>query len=218
MLESIKSLISAHFDNVIKLLIVISLFCIASGVNAAPVLGGSVGITSDYIFRGQSQHTGNHALSASIDGEWLGMYGSAWVSEVDYGDGKATHEVDTVVGFKKDWEHIGVNVAYIDYAYRGDDSLDYEEIMMSATVLGMTLSHSMGQDEAGNYTEVSSSLLKIVDVAYGDAEDIGTHWSISKGFDLENGHVKVGWSDFTADDMSGMIDEDNLFVSYTHKF
>ena len=218
MLESIKSLISAHFDNVIKLVVAISLVCIASSVSAAPTMGGTVGISSDYIFRGQSQHVGNHQLSASLDAEWAGMYGSVWVSEVDFGDGKASHEIDTVVGLKKDWEHIGFNVAYIDYAYRGDESLDYEEILLSATIAGVTMSHFMGQDDASDYTEFSTGLLKIVDVAYGDAEGLGTHWAISKGFDLMKGHVKVGWSEFTADDFSGMVDEDNLFVSYNYHF
>ena len=218
MLESIKSLISAHFDNVIKLVIALSLVCIASSVSAAPSMGGTVGISSDYIFRGQSQHIGNHQLSASLDAEWAGMYGSVWVSEVDFGDGLASHEIDTVVGLKKDWDHIGFNVAYIDYAYRGDESLDYEEILLSATIAGVTLSHYMGQDDAGDYTEFSTGMLKVVDVAYGDAENIGKHWSISKGYDLLKGHVKVGWSEFTADDFSGMIDEENLFVSYNYHF
>ena len=181
-------------------------------------MGGTVGVSSDYIFRGQSQHIGNHQLSASLDAEWAGMYGSVWVSEVDFGDGKASHEIDTVVGLKKDWEHIGFNVAYIDYAYRGDESLDYEEILLSATIAGVTMSHFMGQDDANDYTEFSTGLLKIVDIAYGDAEGIGTHWAISKGFDLMKGHVKEGWSEFTAEDLSGMVDEDNLFVSYNYHF
>ena len=207
MLDNIKGLISAHFDNVIKLVVAISLVCIASSVSAAPTMGGTVGISSDYIFRGQSQHVGNHQLSASLDAEWAGMYGSVWVSEVDFGDGKASHEIDTVVGLKKDWEHIGFNVAYID-----------EEILLSAPIAGVTMSHFMGQDDASDYTEFSTGLLKIVDVAYGDAEGLGTHWAISKGFDLMKGHVKVGWSEFTADDFSGMVDEDNLFVSYNYHF
>ena len=61
-------------------------------------------------------------------------------------------------------------------------------------------------------------MLKVVDLAYGDAEGQGTHWSISKGYDLLKGHVKVGYTDFTADDGSGMIDEDNMFVNYIYKF
>ena len=75
-----------------------------------------------------------------------------------------------------------------------------------------------GQDEALDYTEFSTGLLKVVDLAYGDAEGQGTHWSISKGYDLLKGHVKVGYTDFTADDGSGMIDEDNMFVNYIYKF
>ena len=218
MLESIKSLITAHFDNVIKLVIALSLVCIASGVNAAPTMSGTVGVSSDYIFRGQSQHIGNHQLSASLDAEWAGMYGSVWVSEVDFGDGKASHEIDTVVGLKKDWEHIGFNVAYIDYVYRGDESLDREEILLSASIAGVTMSHFMGQDEAPDYTEFSTGLLKIVDVAYGDRDGVGTHWSISKGFDMAKGRVSVGWTEFTADDFSGHLDEDNLYVSYLYTF
>ena len=225
MLESIKSLISAHFDNVIKLVIALSLVCIASGVNAAPVLGGSVGVSSDYISRGQLQTAGGLTLSAEVYAEWGGLYGSVWASELDYAnsdstnvDGPASHEIDTVIGFQKQWEHIGLNVAYIDFHYRGDTSYDYEEILLSATVAGFTISHYMGQDEAGDYTEYSTGILKVVDLEYGDAEGEGTHWGISKTFDLFNGSMQVGWTDFTADDNSGFLDEDNIFVGYTYEF
>tara|TARA_Y100000389_G_C17470154_1_gene529695 strand:+ start:3682 stop:4338 length:657 start_codon:yes stop_codon:yes gene_type:complete len=218
MLESIKGIISAHFDNVIKLVVALSLVCIASGVNAAPSIGGSVGISSDYLMRGQSMHIGNHQLSASLDAEWLGMYGSVWASEVDAGDGNATHEIDTVIGLKKDWEHIGFNIAYIDYAYRGDSSRDFEEILLSATLAGITVSHYMGQDDAQDYTSFSTGLLKVVDLTYGDREGFGTHWTISKDFEFMKGHVTVGWSEFSADDNSNHIDEDNLYMSYVYKF
>ena len=218
MLEKIKGLISAHFDNVIKLVIAISLVCIANGVSAS-TFSGSVGIGSDYVMRGISMHEGSHALSASIDADLIGgVYASAWVSEVDFGDGKATHEIDSVIGLKKDWDHFGFNVAYIDYGFRGHSEKDYEEILLSATIAGVTLSHFMGQDDALDYTEFSTGLLKVVDLAYGDADGKGTHYRISRGFDLMKGHVKVGWTDFTADDGSGFIDEDNLFVNYVYHF
>ena len=218
MLDMIKGLISAHFDNVIKLVIALSLVCIANGVNAS-TFSGSVGIGSDYVMRGISMHEGSHALSASLDADLIGgVYASTWVSEVDFGDGKATHEIDSVIGLKKDWKHVGFNVAYIDYGFRGHSERDYEEILISATLAGVTLSHFMGQDDAGDYTELSTGLLKVVDLAYGDAEGKGTHWSISRGFDLLKGHVNVGWTDFTANDMSSMIDEDNLFVNYVYRF
>jgi uncharacterized protein (TIGR02001 family) len=218
MLESIKSLLSAHFDTAIKLVIALSLVCIANGVNAS-TFSGSVGIGSDYVFRGISQHEGNHVLSASIDADIIGgVYASAWASEVDFGDGLAEHEIDLVVGLKKDWKHVGFNVAYIDYGYRGHSDLDYEEILISATLAGVTVSHYMGQDEALDYTELSTGMLKVVDLAYGDAEGQGTHWAISKSFDALKGTVKVGYTDFTADDASGMIDEDNIFVNYVYTF
>ena len=218
MLEKLKGLVKDHFDNVIKLVIALSLVCIANGVNAS-TFSGSVGIGSDYVFRGISQHEGNHVLSASIDADIIGgVYASAWVSEVDFGDGKAEHEIDTVVGLKKDWKHVGFNVAYIDYGYRGNSSLDYEEILISATLAGVTVAHYMGQDEASDYTEFSTGLLKVVDMAYGDAEGQGTHWAISKSFDALKGTVKVGYTDFTADDASGLLDEYNLFVNYVYTF
>jgi len=218
MLDTIKGLVTAHFDNVIKLVIALSLVCIANGVNAS-TFSGSVGIGSDYVMRGISQHDGNHVLSASIDADLIGgVYASAWVSEVDFGDGNAKHEIDSVIGLKKDWKHVGFNIAYIDYGFRGHSERDYEEILISATMAGVTVSHFMGQDDAGDYTEFSTGPLKVVDLAYGEAEGKGTHWSISRGFDLLKGHVNVGWTDFTADDMSSMIDEDNLFVNYVYRF
>ena len=51
MLEKLKGLVKDNFDNVIKLVIALSLVCIANGVNAS-TFSGSVGIGSDYVFRG----------------------------------------------------------------------------------------------------------------------------------------------------------------------
>ena len=76
----------------------------------------------------------------------------------------------------------------------------------------------MGQDDAQDYTSFSTGLLKVVDLTYGDREGFGTHWTISKDFEFMKGHVTVGWSEFSADDNSNHIDEDNLYMSYVYKF
>ena len=219
MLGKIKGFILSHlnFDHIVKLVVAISLICIASGVNAGTV--GSVGVSSDYVFRGQSQHGGDYALSASLGVETgSGLYANVWISDVDYGDGLATHEVDTVLGFSKELFGIGLDLAHIDYAYQGDSSKDLSEVLISADFGGFQLSHFVGQDDASDYTEVSTGVLEVVDLAYGDYDGVGSHYSVSKGFDALSGSVTLSYTDFTADDNSGISDETNLSVSYHYSF
>jgi len=212
MLEKIKGFILSHlsFDHIFKIIVAVSLVCIAQGVNAG--VSGHVGVSSDYVWRGVSQHGGDYVLSASLGGEHeSGLYGNVWLSEVELGD--ATHEMDTIVGMKKNLFGVDFDMAYIDYSYKGDSVRDFSEIMMSADFGMFKLSHFMGQDDAPDYMEISSGLLEIVDLSWGDHDGRGSHYKVSKSFDALGGNLTVGYTDFKSDHHS-LSDETNLFVSY----
>jgi len=81
--------------------------------------------------------------------------------------------------------------------------------------------YSKGLDDAGDFYKVDSSALKVVDVAYGDWDNAGSYWEVSKSFDLAAGSVKVGYIDheLNDEDFSDKItDVDNFYVGYTYKF
>ncbi len=103
------------------------------------VLGGSLGVGSDYTFRGISQTMGGHAIQASVDLSLSsGIYAYAWGSNIDFvpdgePDDGASHEVDLAVGFatdlSKDWS---VDLAMMRYVFPGtlaDVDYDYNELM-----------------------------------------------------------------------------------------
>ena len=58
-----------------------------------------------------------------------------------------------------------------------------------------------------------------MNVWYGDWEDLGSNYGVSK--ELGNhfgGDIAVGWTWFDADDASMMEDDDTFWVTYTVNF
>jgi len=83
---------------------------------------GNVGLTSDYVFRGQSQTDHQPAIQGGLD--WVspqGIYLGAWGSNVHFAEGPAALELDVYGGFDypiaKDWL-VGTGVVYYSY-FRG---------------------------------------------------------------------------------------------------
>ena len=72
------------------------------------VLGGSVAVASDYVFRGISQTMESPAVQASIDLQFeSGLYAYAWGSNVDFvagvdPDDGAGQEIDLAIGYASD--------------------------------------------------------------------------------------------------------------------
>ena len=67
---------------------VAAVLLLVSGAAAHAELSGTVGVVSDYDFRGASQTSKDPALQGSID--WAsesGFYVGAWGSNIDYGPG-----------------------------------------------------------------------------------------------------------------------------------
>ena len=88
--------------------LVASALVAASGVAQAE-LGASLGVASNYYFRGVTQTSDNAAVSGSVDyANDSGFYLGTWMSNVDFGrdengeDYKADMEVDFYAGFAND--------------------------------------------------------------------------------------------------------------------
>ena len=209
-----------NIENGFKALVVILLSMIAFRAKAASV-SGDVGYGSDYVFRGQSQTQGDSALSMGLHVDVMaGVYAGVWASEVSYAGSDADRETDMYVGWAGAiGQDFGLNVAYIDYAYSGDATLDGSEIFIEGSYKDLTVSHSIGNDDFTDYTEVSYNLMDAFDVSYGSWDSVGDNWSVSRSFDLPQGiEGTIAYVDFAAEDGSGLADEDTFVFSVSKSF
>ena len=55
-------------------------------------------------------------------------------------------------------------------------------------------------------------------VSYGDYEDTGSNFLVGYGFALGDYDASIGYSSFTAEDASGLEDEDGLFFTVGASF
>ena len=69
--------------------ILLGLFVLSTSAFAD--VNGSIGYSSDYMWRGATQSAGASSLNAGIELDSNGFFVGAWVGEVDFGD-EATQE------------------------------------------------------------------------------------------------------------------------------
>jgi len=192
-----------------------------SSMSAFAGINGGVGVNSDNYFRG---HNISDGLGYSLHGKYdfgKGMYAGAkmW-SLADDADGD--HLVHSMVGWNKSLsEKLRIGVAYSDIRYQGGDADGWEEMVMRVSMGSNSFLYRKGLDNAGDMYEFHTGMLKVVDLSYGDWDDGGSFWHISKGWDMFKGHVKVGYIDHedNADDFADKLtDLDNFYVGYSYKF
>jgi len=203
-------------NRIIKNTLAVALLSVMS-IPAFAGISGGVSYANDYIFRGQSQTGGDASIMAQID--WShdsGVYAGVWTGEVDFDS--ADRETDMYFGYAMDLGSVGIDVAYVDYAYSGNDALDGSEIWLTGTLGDISITHIMGQDEWNDYTEFGYSVMG-VDLSFGMFDNVGDNVKVSKSFDLPMGlEGSVAYVDFTADSDSGMMDEDAVVFAISKSF
>lgn len=212
----------------IKSLVAVGALLFAGSVSALEV-GGSVGVSSEYIFRGMAQNANSPAVSADVNVSAGNFYAGVWGSQVDYGT-DIEAEYDIYAGYKMGGEGLTLDVAYIDYNYSSFDelvdfnesALDVEEVMVSLGYKAVSASYFKGMDDAADYMEVSVDVLGHFDASFGDLDGAGTNWKVSKGVSIFEGtafesDATFGYSSFKADDASDLSDEKQAFVTITKK-
>jgi hypothetical protein len=147
-----------------------------------------------------------------------GVFAGASVMSLDENSDLMT---TMLVGYSFDLGGVDFNVAYVDRGFQGVDIDGWEELNVRADFDLFGVYYSKGLDDAGDFYKVDSSALKVVDVAYGDWDNAGSYWEVSKSFDLAAGSVKVGYIDheLNDEDFSDKItDVDNFYVGYSYSF
>jgi hypothetical protein len=206
-----------NIENGFKALVIILLSTIAFGSKAAD-FSGSVGVSSDNYFRGVNMSDGiGYTLRGSVD-LGNGIFAGAKVMSMDESSDLMT---TAMIGYGFNLGGVDINVAYVDRGYQGIDTDGWEEIGIAANFDLFGVYYAKGLDDAGDFYLVDSSALKVVDVAYGDWDNAGSYWEISKSLDLAGGKVKVGFIDHDNNDedlLDKIQDVDNFYVGYSKSF
>ena len=89
-------------------------------VAAEPSFSANAAITSNYVFRGQTQSDDGIAVQGGVDYThetefYVGAWGST-VDELNGGDGGGL-EIDLYAGWAHSWDDFGIDIGYITYEY-----------------------------------------------------------------------------------------------------
>lgn len=91
-----------------------------------PELRYGLGVTSNYIYKGETQSDDDPALQGYVEGSYGMFYGGVWGSTVDFpGDGELGRdsiEFDLYAGMRRTFNLLTVDASYYRYLY--DDSGD----------------------------------------------------------------------------------------------
>lgn len=161
---------------------------------AAAEFSGNITIASDYELRGASETDGAAAIQGGFDyGHASGFYVGTWASNVDFGEGGPTYELDLYAGFAGEAANgLGYDVGYVYYFYPdADDDIGFAEVYGE-------LSYDMFYGGVKVVTnEEDKGLLESGDIYYYAGLDVPFQEVWSAGF-------MVGYQTF---DASG-VDED----------
>ncbi len=171
------------------------------GAGAATAeVSSTIALTSDYDWRGLTQTDEDPALQASID--WAddsGWYIGAWASNVDFGPGDPSYEVDLYTGFSGgDEDGLGWDVGFQYYAYPEESDFNFPEIYggLSYGMFSGKLWYSndfANTDESAFYLEgaaavpLPANLTLDLHVGYSDGDGVEASYGISNYFDYSVG-------------------------------
>ncbi len=123
--------------------------CVCAGATSSPAFAqapvnviGSIGATSDFVFRGLSYTRGGPALQTSLGIEHpSGLYGGIFASTTNPNAGKSPPlEMDVWLGYGRDVsEWVSIDLRYLHYAYPDDPRVakyDRDEIAAALGVRG----------------------------------------------------------------------------------
>lgn len=173
---------------------------------------GSVGMYSEYFYRGVSQSNGDSAvqLSAQYD-HWLddsnGFYGGIWASSVEYVDNDASQEYDFYAGYKIEVDDFRFDMGVLNYNW--DDHFDsVNEAYVRAGYNFIDLSYYKNlEDEGLDYgqADIEVGFIPVVDVffVYGRYQNGQDFRSIRVSYPFEN-KVELGF-ELISDDLMKSI-------------
>jgi uncharacterized protein (TIGR02001 family) len=189
-------------------------------------LNGTLGYTSDYVWRGASQ--GNQpafSFGAEVTTD-TGFYLGAWESDVEFGD--TTTETDYYGGYRLDVaDNVTADLGYMRYTYNGSTET-FEEVYGIVKYHNLSVAYFQNIEDNDNYGEVRYNLWFVpnvdVTVVYGMYTVDDTFWMATIGRALNESFyikAKIGLA-VDAFGMTGNLFEgqlaDNVSVGLTYNW
>lgn len=105
----------------------------ATGTAHAEITG-NVSLASDYVWRGFSQTDNQMAISGGLDyAHESGFYLGTWGSNVNYGPGDPSMELDVYAGFAGEMGAIGYDLGVVRYMYPSASDLNTNEFYIGGS-------------------------------------------------------------------------------------
>jgi uncharacterized protein (TIGR02001 family) len=166
----------------------------ATSTAAMAEISGNVSMLSDYAFRGVSQTDEQMALQGGLDyAHESGFYVGTWASNVDssfFNDAQDPQlEVDVYAGFSGELANgIGYDLGILHYDYPGAKSSDTDELYISGSMAGFTVSLNYS-DELAFLGSTESAWYLAAGYEMTLAQDIGlaVHVGLSDGDAFDGG-------------------------------
>jgi len=157
---------------------------------SAVEIGGTIGYTSDYVWRGMSQ--GNQpAFSVGAEVTHDGWYIGAWNSDVEFDD--ATSETDYYGGYKLQVSDVTVlDLGYMRYTYDGNVE-SFEDLYAILSYNNLSLAYFQNVEDNDNYGEIRYKLWFIPNL---DVTIIGGLYTKNDTFGMVTIGKRLGTSNF----------------------
>lgn len=205
----------------------------ASAGSASAEVSANATLTSDYVFRGISQSDGGPAIQGSFDFAQGNFYAGVWGSNVDFGDGSASVELDAYVGVTPTTGPVNWDLSVVGYFYPNADdpagNFDYFEGIAGASIdlseqvtVGAKVAYTpeyFGETGNGIYYELNGAF-KVNDAfslsaAYGqqDVDDFGGSydtWNLGGAYAVHGFTIDLRYHDTNDAFENGyVVDESN---------
>ena len=195
-------------------------------------LTANAGVTSNYVFRGQTQTDEDPAVQGGIDySHSSGFYAGAWGSNVKFpGAGGSALEYDLYAGINFDiTQDVKLDIGYITYNYTDstvDDNVGTKEVFIGGKFQGFAAYYYKGNANSNNdyqyfdlrYTLGLPQEIKMT-LHYGHMDpDVGNNAddaSVRFGKDFSGFNVSLT---YTTIDSNSPGDKDRLFLTVTKNF
>ena len=196
---------------------------------SAVEITGNVGATTDYIWRGDTQASGDASLSGGLDadfgngfaiGTWVGSLGAS-------DDDSANYELDIYASYSTEVGGFPLEIGYISYLYPGvaDSDSDFSDIYIGTSIAGISVTYYMnaGAEDDG-YEDAEETYLSL-DYDYALSEDIsiGLHYgsqsySDSAYTDEEDTAISISKGDMTFTVSDNEDDDTRAIISWGQSF
>jgi len=201
-----------------------------TGAASAAEISANVGATTDYIWRGNTQASGDVSFSGGLDvdfgngfaaGTWIGSLGG----NRDENDDSANYEADLYASYSTEVSGVGVELGYISYMYPGaaDSTLDFADIYVSASYGSASLSYYILASAENDTFDADEGTYVSVDyeMALNEELTLALHYGLE---DFENSDsdedtsVSLSKGDMTFTVSSDEGDDTRAIISWGQSF